>query len=88
MLVNTINTINTRNASALYYVTHNNSTHDKGRVIYLQKLMLTPSPSLPDPQWKKKYLPHGLSCSVPAQVFQTTDTNHTDGLDMLIFAAG
>ena len=54
MLVNTINTINTRNASALYYATHNNSTHDKGKVIYLHKLMLTPPPSLPDPQWKKK----------------------------------
>ena len=52
--IKVVNTINTRNASALYYVTHNNSTHDKGRVIYLQKLMLTPSPSLPDPQWKKK----------------------------------
>ena len=51
--IKVVNTINTRNASALYYVTHNNSTHDKGRVIYLQKLMLTPSPSLPDPQWKK-----------------------------------
>ena len=49
-----VNTINTRNASALYYVTHNNSTHDKGRLIYLHKLMLTPPPFLPHPQWKQK----------------------------------
>lgn len=48
-----VNTIITRNDSALYHVTHN-STHDKGRVIFLHKLMLTPPPSLPHPQWKQK----------------------------------
>ena len=63
-----------------------------GRAIYLPKVMLTPTPH---PHLKKKIkinkkieLPHGLSYSVPARVFQTTDTNHTNGWDMSIFVAG
>ena len=59
-----------------------------GRAIYLPKVMLTPTPHSHLKKKKKKIeLPHGLSYSVPDRVFQSTDTNHTNGWDMSIFVA-